>query len=341
MSNTLLDNEFVKKIRTDLQKIDLSQSRIGLDKLPKVFLCGGPYRNTSPSFTQDRLPAFYYCSDAKKEKESIRYKLIKCFKETENDFFESQVKIADIWHFNEWYQEGNYKDLLTLEKDIASMSGLVVIIPESAGSIAELGSFVMIEKIKKKLLIFIEAQYTNKQSFIWNGIIKNFQQTFGRKVIKIQEDDKIADIQEDIQSHLIKIIDTLEGINHSKNFQKCDETHQAFFIYEMIGTYGALMDEEIKECIKAVDLNNYVTDERRKNLLFILEKFGWINKNQRISKFYYIPKNKQEIGKTKFIRIKGKEWSTKYFHLDALAFYRGGNNPYHKDRYKVIKDFVK
>ena len=52
----------------------------------------------------------------------------------------------------------------------------------------------------------------------------------------------------------------------------------------MIGTYGALMDEEIKECIKAVDLNNYVTDERRKNLLFILEKFGWINKNQRISK---------------------------------------------------------
>ena len=41
MSNTLLDNEFVKKIRTDLQKIDLSQSRIGLDKLPKVFFMWG------------------------------------------------------------------------------------------------------------------------------------------------------------------------------------------------------------------------------------------------------------------------------------------------------------
>ena len=127
------------------------------------------------------------------------------------------MKIADIWHFNEWYQEGNYKDLLTLEKDIASMSGLVVIIPESAGSIAELGSFVMIEKIKKKLLIFIEAQYTNKQSFIWNGIIKNFQQTFGRKVIKIQEDDKIADIQEDIQSHLIK---NYRYFRRDKPFQK-------------------------------------------------------------------------------------------------------------------------
>ena len=105
MSNTLLDNEFVKKIRTDLQKIDLSQSRIGLDKLPKVFLCGGPHEFYEKKPIQDTLPIIlcYYCKD--KNQPAARYNLLKHLEKNDQSL-RKQITIADTIHFKKWYIDG-------------------------------------------------------------------------------------------------------------------------------------------------------------------------------------------------------------------------------------------
>ena len=335
MSNTLLDNEFVKKIRTDLQKIDLSQSRIGLDKLPKVFLCGGPHEFYEKKPIQDTLPIIlcYYCKD--KNQPAARYNLLKHLEKNDQSL-RKQITIADTIHFKKWYIDGEYQNILDLETDIAVASGLIVVILESAGSIAELGSFIMVEKIKKKMLIFIEEKYEGNDSFIWNGIIEHFNNNTQEQVY-IREKNDVVGMQRDIKKFLNRK-------NYTRTFDVKDTEHQVFFIYEMIKAYGALIDEEILVCLNL--LNFLIKPTRLKNLLFILEQFEWIKKiSKGNKKFYCIPKKK--IDQTKFkkcilIKATNKKklvsWNANYVLRSALAFYNKGENGLHKDRYSIIKN---
>ncbi len=333
----MLDENFVKKIKKDLKKIDLLISRIGIDASPKIFLCGGPYKDeetTKNNFSTKPLPCTL----------SSRYRLIDQLKKQNNNFY-PQIIIADAFKFRDWYIKGKYKDLLTLEKDIAEMSGLIVIIPESPGSIAELGSFIMLKSIKKKLLIFIKDTHAEKESFIWNGIIENFQQNTSQQVFIGRESD-IEGMQDDIQKFLEKITKEIQKMAGSSKFDNKKKSHQAFFIYEMIRVYGALEIQEIGICLKAVNLLG-INMKKIKNLLFILEEFKWIKKTSKGNKkFYYIPKGGQKIGKTEFkMNILEKNtktpkfvaWNTDYIQKLALSFYNGGRDKLHRDRYNVIK----
>src|SRR4051794_35968807 len=68
--------------------------------------------------------------------------------------------------------DGEYKDLLKFEQDIAQVVGLIVLFVESAGSLAELGAFAALPTVAPSLLAVVDEHYYDQNSFVKNGPIK-------------------------------------------------------------------------------------------------------------------------------------------------------------------------
>lgn len=64
-----------------------------------------------------------------------------------------------------------YSNLTDFELQLANWADLIVILPSSPGSIAELGMFAVLPKFTPKMLILFDKQY-GRGSYIWNGPIK-------------------------------------------------------------------------------------------------------------------------------------------------------------------------
>jgi hypothetical protein len=64
-----------------------------------------------------------------------------------------------------------YSNLAEFELNLAQWADLIVLLPSSPGSIAELGMFAVHPKFARKLLIVFNEKY-GRQSYIWNGPIK-------------------------------------------------------------------------------------------------------------------------------------------------------------------------
>lgn len=73
------------------------------------------------------------------------------------------------------YRDTNYSDLITFEEDIARISSIVLVISESAGSLAELGAFSSNETIRDTLRILIQESHANEESFVRYGPIERVQ----------------------------------------------------------------------------------------------------------------------------------------------------------------------
>ena len=69
----------------------------------------------------------------------------------------------------EYFDHSEYQDLLHFERDLAELSSLTVIFSESPGSIAELGSFSVLNTIQERLLVVMHQDDTHQESFIWRG----------------------------------------------------------------------------------------------------------------------------------------------------------------------------
>lgn len=72
--------------------------------------------------------------------------------------------------------ESSFTNLLDLETYIAAVVQAVILIVESPGSMCELGAFIMVEEISKKLIVVVQGKYKNTPSFITSGAIKYFKE---------------------------------------------------------------------------------------------------------------------------------------------------------------------
>ncbi|MFI5452441.1 retron St85 family effector protein [Pedobacter sp. UC225_61] len=115
-----------------------------------------------------------------------------------------RFRIADILENRLWYS-GNYdlvypedifeellyssasSDLLSLENLLADSVDVVVVIPESAGSFAELGAFANNENLRIKMLCILDIKYKRDKSFINQGPVKLVKRTNKDGVVYIDE----------------------------------------------------------------------------------------------------------------------------------------------------------
>lgn len=89
--------------------------------------------------------------------------------------------------FDELLYSSDSSDLLSLENLLADSVDAVVIIPESAGSFAELGAFANNEKLRNKLICVIDVKYKKDKSFINQGPVKLIKSANKDAVVYIEE----------------------------------------------------------------------------------------------------------------------------------------------------------
>lgn len=130
-----------------LSSFDLANSRV-IRSPSLIFLCGGETSNDSKSFKSCR-DIFYH---------HIR--------RDGSPFTDKVILAEDVFQY---FQQTVYKNLIEFEKDLAELSALIVLFSESPGSIAEFGSFSVLETMQDRLLVVMHKDDSNKDSFIWRG----------------------------------------------------------------------------------------------------------------------------------------------------------------------------
>ena len=63
----------------------------------------------------------------------------------------------------EYFEHSDYQDLLRFERDLAELSSLTVLFSESPGSIAELGSFAVMNTIQERLLVVMHQEDAHRK----------------------------------------------------------------------------------------------------------------------------------------------------------------------------------
>lgn len=134
---------------------DLDRSKLRISRPSKViFLCGGAKSNDlalPPQNLRDYL---------------LRFRSIESKVAADFVLAESAQNL---------YRDTAYSDLIDFEEDIARISAIVLVVSESAGSLAELGAFSANDTIRPTLRIIISDYNFNQESFVRFGPVERIR----------------------------------------------------------------------------------------------------------------------------------------------------------------------
>ena len=141
-----------------------------------------------------------------------------------------------------------YRDLLTFEKDLAHLSILFI---ESPGSIAELGSFSVLEEVNTKLLVVIHQKHANKPTFIWRGPVAHIEECVnpGHGVSQVMSYRwGEAPIAFDDADSLLEDVETICGsAPRSSAFATDNPAHVMLLILELLTLQRLATRRELRE----------------------------------------------------------------------------------------------
>lgn len=282
--------------------IDSNQCKV--DHYPGfILVCGGQYNKAE----QER----YF---------SARDYLLKTTSDTK---LLKNIELAE--EINDWWKEGAYSDLISLEKDVAELAGLIVIFLESPGSIAEFSAFSQVRGVREKLLVFIDDKYSREDSFITLGPLLS---------LKMECDDAVkpypwmkavgCNHEFDLKS-IVGCRDEMEedilsaygNKNNKALFARAVVRHQMLLIYDLIDLMLALTITEIESYLPEFDIQ--IERRRLTQYLFLLEKFKLIRSMSRGKKFYLSRLNRPlvsysvKVGSPPFDRERTKHVISKYY----------------------------
>lgn len=273
--------DFLKNIRFD----DLN-----VREYPKIaFLCGG---NPSVLTIKDS-PHQYFPS-------------IRSFISHLLSVQHTEIHYQNAEDVKDWNSYSEYEDLIEFEKDIAHLCKAIVLFVESAGSIAELGSFAVIPEITEKLIIFVHSDYSASTSFVALGPLKRITAanaaearvhyiTWGleekvidnNETIEVVKPESMADWGPYTCNAIKAALEINTQIDHSSD--KYTRTKEALFIHDIIHLFKALDADEIRFFFKLV--SHEVSKKDLQRSLFCLEKLGLIRPINRGNKTYFVPEN--------------------------------------------------
>lgn len=240
----------------------------------KIFLCGG---TIDESHHQTFL--------------SVRHYVYHYIQKNDPELFQ---KIVLAEHVNRWFRDSEYKDLLELETDLAGLVAVIPLFLESAGSIAELGSFVYQKEIREKLLVIIESQYLEQTSFIKLGPLKKlellqeekqekrvlpYMWRYGKKY-PLKED--LVEIGEDIYKNIKELVDAQP---QEPVFRKDVPAHIIILVCDLISLLMVTQLREILLMLKALGIS--CEEKELKKFLLIAEKLGLISTGQKGKQEFY------------------------------------------------------
>jgi hypothetical protein len=135
------------------------------------------------------------------------------------------------------FRSTKYKDLISFEEDIARIASLVLVIPESPGSLAELGAFATNEIIRRALCVIMQERFENDESFIRLGPIEHIIQNQGRDFVGVYpwRVDSARILSRTMSPHCHELVDFinvhLAKLPVSTSFHRIQELQIFYLIY--------------------------------------------------------------------------------------------------------------
>ena len=207
----------IKKIYNDIYK-NINQEYIN------VFLCGGASTNSEciRDIVRNKL-----------EKKKIRV-----------------LYPEDL--FMDLLTKNKSMDLLSLENFLAQNSDIICIIPESPGSLVELGAFSNNKNTLEKLFVVINQVYKNEKSFIMTGPIKYITKNKGNNRVIYFNEKEIDELVRNISLRFIMHIHKIE-----KDVMDLDSIiGQYYFIQLVIYFVKDITNENLNKIVKLLYLDN-------------------------------------------------------------------------------------
>ena len=258
--------------------VDLDELRF---KWPSafIFFCGGS------------------SSDVANDAVSLRHYLLKERKIEAR--LDGKVILAEA--ANQLYRDSSYTDLITYEEDIAKISRVILLIAESAGSLAELGAFSSSEQIKKKLSVLMQQKYFDAESFVRFGPIERLQKedegrvaffpwrVNGRgRVIKASIKDHVSEIVRFINEKISDVPDTFQfGLPSNK------ESRDFALVLWMTGVAQAITADRLSHY--AGILGHPITRARVLDCFYCMKLAGWMDLCPYSSSTYLIRKSTLDV----------------------------------------------
>lgn len=236
--------------------------------------------------------------------------------------------------YTDWLHDATYQDLMEFENDLASIASQVVLLLESAGSIAELGAFSQNSRLSEKLLVVVPSEHHANDSFIKLGILRLLCNKNNSSVRIYPWNIKDpSQIPPEITQDVIKDISLAsQKFKASSKFDKENSGHLMVLIKEIIRIFLAVKFGEIANFLELIGVNG-VDSNRLKRCLFVLEKIQAVNKIPYSDKeFYVVSVNKFH---SVLIRSKTDEKSIDSHRVmfECRGFYEASNDTH---RMRVI-----
>lgn len=190
------------------------------------------------------------------------------------------------------YRDTDYTDLISFEEDIARIAAIVLVIPESPGSLAELGAFATNDTIRRALRVITPERYANSESFVRYGPIQRVIKTHGRDFIGVypwRDNKSHQPVVRSIAPHYRSIVDFindhLRRVHASVAFSLDTELTLFFVMYWIIYLFFAVSTPALEDCVASL-LPGATTSEIHKKL-YCMMLAGWVHLLPYAGKDYY------------------------------------------------------
>lgn len=272
------------------------------NRLPQIFLCGGPLQKSGKPLV------------------SLRAVLLALL-ETDYPGLRSSVILAE--EAADWYhspKSPHFPNLVDLEKQIGALSTLILLIVESAGSIAELGAFSFISSLRAKLAVVLEGNYQHDRSFIMEGPVAMVEEEnkahggatgwYSFDWLKMTKKPMIDPLRAgNVAERIVKeILDpAIKKMSDTELFRAETLEHQILLVADLVSVSGPLLITEIMEMLDGLDLRTKekIEQKRVEEYLFILENLGHLTKTRASNYYFYVPP-KRDLNFISYVSISGK-----------------------------------
>jgi hypothetical protein len=190
-----------------------------------------------------------------------------------------------------------FDDLIDMERHIASISRIILLVCESAGSIAELGAFSMVPEISTRLQVFVHDDHYRANSFIRDGPLrflenlneKSVQQFRWLEKSKVSIDIESADLLRPPMASAIQNFS--RGQFRKESFDANRTGHNILLVAGIVAYARCCKIREIVEY--AENFGVTLSQSEVAKYLFCLEIFDWVKSVKRDTWYYYF--NKPEM----------------------------------------------
>ncbi|UXF72561.1 retron St85 family effector protein [Stenotrophomonas maltophilia] len=288
-----------------LSQLDLSKTRVRAFE-GFVLLCGG-------ASGADAHPV-----------KSVRHLIQSELTNGRHSEIAKRVRLAE--ETNDWFDGGVYSDLVTFEEHLAGLSAVVVLIVETAGSIAELGAFSVSTPFIDRLLVIISQDHYSQDSFIRLGPIQKLENASPESVLVYDWHERavggrLTENFELIRADLTEVVSKIQGYvspsGRQHVFRATEPAHVMSLICELCDLFGALNESDIAGYLAKLSLP--VDAKQLSQYIFLLQKCQILFMKPRGHGRYFYVENWS--GRVSFAYQEGAKFNKERLKVDTVSYY--------------------